>query len=86
MSNRKLYGLSGQTITIKKKTKNTDVYPWSYAQQKAKVIAEYPLFLVIEILPHKHPLGFGLSFPYRCTICKHDVQIGEFIINGGTIK
>lgn len=86
MSKGTMYGLSGQTITVKRKSGESDAYPWGYAEQKAKVIGEYPNYLVIEILPHRHPQGFGLSHPYRCTICKHDIQIGEMIINGGAIK
>ena len=86
MSNRKMYGLSGQTITVKRKSEVSDAYPWGYAVQKAKVIGEFPDYLAIEILPHMNPHGLGLSKPYVCCISKHDIRSGEMIINGGNVQ
>mgnify|MGYP003539384803 CR=1 FL=1 len=61
MSNGKMYGLSGQTITVKRKSGESDAYPWGYAEQKAKVIGEYPNYLVIEILPSCYICRFVLQ-------------------------
>lgn len=67
----KNYGLTGQTVTVKRKSGES---------------AEYPSFLVGTVLPHRHPEGFKESYPYTTTINKHDIQIGEMIVNGGAIR
>lgn len=77
------YGLAGQTVRVKRRNGESDAYPWGYTIQKMRITMETPYFLVAEVLPHRHPLGFGLSFPYLTTLHKHDIQTGDFIINGG---
>ncbi len=80
------YGLTGETVKLKRKAGESDAYPWGYAEQTVKILAEYPLYLIAVILPHRHPRGFGISHPYRVCISKHDLKTGEMLINGGTIK
>lgn len=82
----KHYDLEGQTIRVKRKSGESDAYPWGYAEQMLRVDKETPYFLSCTVLPHKNPHGFGMSTPYRTTLHKHDIQIGEFIINGGAIR
>lgn len=82
----KHYGLEGQTIRVKRKSGESDAYPWGYAEQSLRVNKETPYFLSCTVLPHKHPHGFGMSTPYSTTISKHEIQTGEMIINGGAIK
>ncbi|MDD2979167.1 MAG: hypothetical protein PHN80_04270 [Hespellia sp.] len=80
------YGLTGQTVTVKRKSGESAAYPWGYAEQQIAITAEYPNFLVGTLLPHRHPDGFKESYPYTTTINKHDIQIGEMIVNGGAIR
>lgn len=82
----KHYGLTGETVTLKPKHGESDAYPWGYAPQKAKITAEYPFLLVAVIEPHYHPHGMGISRPYDVCIKKHDILIGEMLINGGAIR
>ena len=80
------YGLTGKTVKAKFKGGDSDAYPWQGMAVPVLITGEYDNFLVGEVLPHYAPHGFGLSHPYPITICKHDIEIGEMIINGGTIK
>lgn len=82
----KHYGLTGQTISVKAKHGESAECPWGYDEQKMRVNMETAYFLLLTVLPHRHPMGFGLSRPYRTTIHKHDIQVGDFIINGGAIR
>lgn len=82
----KNYGLTGKTVKAKFKGGDSDAYPWQGMAVPVLITGEYENFLVGEVLPHYAPHGFGLSHPYPITICKHDIQIGEMIINGGSIK
>ena len=82
----KHYGLTGQTVKVKLKNGDSDRYPWQGMTVPVLITGEYENFLVGEVLPHYAPHGFGLSHPYPITICKHDIQIGEMIINGGSIR
>lgn len=82
----KNYGLEGQTIKVSRKAGESDAYPWGYAEQDMKVEKETPYFLLCTVLKHLNPHGFGPSKPYRTTLHKHDIQAGNFIINGGSIK
>ena len=44
----------------------------------AKVIAEYPYFLLVEILPHTNPIeSLGESKPYRIALNKVSLIIGD---------
>lgn len=79
----KHYSLAGQTIKVKTKRGESTERPWGYAEQKMCVDMETPYFLLLTVLPHMNPHGFGLSQPYQTTIHKHDIEVGEFIINGG---
>lgn len=81
----KEYGLTGQTVKARLKRGNSDAYPWEGLTVPVLITAEYPAFLVGTVLPHDHPGGFGKSKPYTITISKHDVAIGEMILNGGAI-
>lgn len=82
----KHYGLTGETVKVKLKKGDSDRYPWQGMTVPVLITGEYENFLTGQVLPHYAPGGFGLSHPYPITICKHDIQIGEMIINGGTIK
>ena len=81
----KSYGLIGETIKVQFKKGNSDRYPWQGKAVPVLITGEYENFLVGTVLPHYAPHGFGLSVPYPITINKHDIQIGEMILNGGTI-
>lgn len=65
---------------------DSDAYPWQGLAVPVLITGEYENFLVGMVLPHIAPHGFGLSHPYPVTIDKHDIQIGEMIINGGSIR
>lgn len=80
------YGLTGKTVKVAHKNKDTDAYPWNGIAVPILITAEYPTFLVGMVLPHYAPHGFGLSHPYRVTLDKHDIQLGVIILNGGAIK
>ena len=82
----KYYGLTGQTVNMRFKKGDSDAYPWLGLTVPVEITGEYENFLVGEVLPHYAPNGFGLSIPYPITISKHDIVIGEMIINGGSIK
>lgn len=82
----KCYGLVGKTIKVKFKKGDSDAYPWQGQAVPVLITGEYENFLVGTVLPHHAPHGFGLSIPYPITIDKHDIQIGEMIINGGAIR
>lgn len=85
----KNYGLTGKTVKVRKQklgSLDDKNEPWSYAEQKMRVEQETPYFLTCTVLPHKHPLGFGPSQPYRITVHKHDIESGEVLINGGGIR
>lgn len=82
----KNYGLTGETVMVKLKRGSSDAYPWQGMAVPVLITGEYENFFVGEVLPHYSPNGFGLSHPYPITIDKHDVLIGEMIINGGSIR
>lgn len=82
----KNYGLVGKTIKVKFKKGDSDAYPWQGQSVPVLITGEYPNFLVGTVLPHMAPHGFGLSHPYPITIHKHDIQIGEMILDGGKIR
>ena len=82
----KHYGLTGQTVKVEIKSGKSPAHPWGYAEQDMKIIMETPYFLTALVLPHRNPEGFGLSHLYVTTLHKHDIQIGEIILNGGIIK
>ena len=82
----KNYGLTGKTVKVKFRGGDSDAYPWQNMEVPVLITGEYENFLVGEVLPHYAPHGSGLSHPYPITICKHDIQIGEMIINGGAIR
>lgn len=79
----KNYGLTGETVKMKFKGKDSDAYPWQGQTVSVLITGEFENFLVGEVLPHYAPNGFDLSQPYPITICKHDIQNNEMIINGG---
>ena len=82
----KEYGLTGQTVKVKLKAGTSDRYPWNGMEVPVKIVSEYPCFLLGLVLPHRNPKGWGMSAPYQITIHKHDIFIGEMIINGGAVK
>lgn len=68
--------LEHKKINIKKAKgdmRATEEYPWAYHVQEAFVEKVYPEFILLTILPHEHPGGFGLSIPYKTTISKVDI-------------
>jgi hypothetical protein len=82
----KFYGLTGETVKAKLRQGDSDSYPWQGIEVPVLITGEYENYLVGTVLPHHAPHGFGLSHPYPITISKHDIETGEMIINGGTIK
>lgn len=80
------YGLIGKTITLKRASGESAAYPWGRLEIPVRIDEEYATFLKGTVLSHKHPRGFGPSKEYPITIDKHDVLIGEMIINGGEIR
>ena len=79
----KNYGLTGQTIKVRHKSGHTDAYPWNGIAVPVLITAEYPNFLVGTVLPHHAPMGMGISQPYTVTLDKHDLKVGNLIIEGG---
>lgn len=53
-----------------------DSYVWGEMYMPIVVTHEYPNFFVCEVLPNRHPHGFGMSQPYRMTIDKFDLDHG----------
>lgn len=46
-----------------------------------KILAEYPRFFVVEVTPHRNPIrSWGMSTPYRMTIDKFNLKMGEIIV------
>lgn len=82
----KNYGLTGEAVNVKLKSGDSDRYPWQGQTVPVLITGEYPNFLTGVVLPHRAPHGFGLSYPYPITIDKHDIQIGEMIVNGGSLR
>lgn len=83
---QKHYGLIGEVVNMKFKHGDSATYPWQSKTVPVLITGEYENFLVGEVLPHIAPLGFGLSHPYPICVDKHDIAIGEMIINGGAIR
>ncbi len=81
----KCYGLIGETILVQFTKGDPDYYPWGGKEVPVEITGEYEDFLVGTVLPHYNEKGFGLSTPYPITINKHDIQIGDMILNGGAI-
>ena len=80
------YGLTGKTVRVKARNEKTDRNSWYGMEAQVKITAEYPAFLCGLVMPHRNPYGMGVSRPYPITITKHDIYIGEMIINGGSIR
>jgi len=81
------YGLTGKTVKVKKKhSGDSSGEFWAYKEQTVEVIMETDCFLRIVALPHLHPEGLDTSKPYVTTIHKHDILIGEYLLNGGAIR
>lgn len=79
----KNYGLTGETVTVRHKSGDTDAYPWHGIAVPVLIQSEYPGYLLGLVLPHYAPCGFGLSKPYRVTLHKFDIEKGIIIIEGG---
>ncbi|MBQ6408609.1 MAG: hypothetical protein IJJ64_11300 [Butyrivibrio sp.] len=86
MKKFKHYGLTGQTVKVKLKKGNSEAYPWQGQAVPVLITGEYENFLSGTVLPHQAPKGFRPSKPYPITIHKHDILIGEMIINGGAVR
>ena len=82
----KCYGLVGKTIKVNFKKGYSAAYPWQGQAVPVLITGEYKNFLVGTVLSHHAPHGSGLSIPYPITIDKHDIQVGEMIINGGGLR
>lgn len=82
----KTYGLTGETVMVKFKDGDSAVYPWQGREVPVLVVNEYETFLTVMVLPHRALKGYRISKPYPRTILKHDILIGELIINGGEIR
>ena len=82
----KHYGLVGKTVKVKDRLIKGGAYPWEGCEVPVLITAEYPSFLLGTVLPHRNPRGFGTSRPYPITIDKHEIYIGNMILNGGKVK
>ena len=46
-----------------------------------EIIAEYPNYFVCNVLPHRNPnRSWGISKPYRMTVNKFSVKVGEILV------
>lgn len=69
------YDIVGETVEVKLKSGYD-----SYLKDiwlPARAIAEYPKFIIFEILPHNNPNGYGTSKPYTITVHKIKLAFGE---------
>ena len=94
----KHYGLTGKTVMVRKrkaaqetagtkgKASGIDPYPWEGITVPVRVLAEYPTYLLCEVLHHIGPRGVPITDTYRITIDKHDIYTGEMVINEGRIR
>ena len=82
----KHYGLAGQTVRVKEKSTVGSPYPWGGFEVPVLITAEYPAYLMGTVMPHRNPMGLGISHPYPVTINKFDIHIGNLIVNGGAVK
>ena len=80
MKEKNGHGTVGKTVTLRARQRNTQTDPWSGGERQARIVAEYPRFLVVEILPHKQPNGRRFSELYTTTIHKGDLTTGEITI------
>ena len=86
MKQFKYYGLKpGTTLYAKRKSSLGIIYPWGDEEVPVRVEAEYPNFIVVTVLPHRSLKSFGMSEQYRTTFHKHDIMLGDIILNGGAI-
>lgn len=72
------YGIKGKYIDVKLNNScNSDIYRDVWLP--AYVVAEYPKFFIVEILPHHNPTGYsyGESKPYRIGINKMSIIFKE---------
>lgn len=87
MDKNELRLLEGHNIIITPvKDGASDEYPWAYNSQKMRLEKVYSSYILVTVLPHTHPNGFGLSNPYTTTINFIDIASpnandGLFIIN-----
>ena len=84
--NDRHYGLAGQTVRAKLKDEESRAYPWAGEEVPVLITEERSSYLVGTVLPHRNPFGWDISWPYTITISKHDIYIGEIIINGGKVR
>lgn len=83
----KYYGLKpGTKLCAKRRASSGITYPWGDIEVSVRVEAEYPTFILVTVLPHRSPKGFGMSKPYRITFHKHDIMHGDILLNGGAIR
>jgi len=73
----KHYGLTGKEIDIKFNN-SFDNFLYHDLWLPAKVVAEYPKFLIVEILPHINlNQSMGISKPYQVGVNKMRIHFGE---------
>ena len=82
----KHYGLAGQTVMVKEKSKAGSPYPWNGHEVPVQITAEYPSYLLGTVMPHRNQKGLSASRPYPVTIDKFDIHSGKLIINGGAVR
>ena len=68
---KKNYKMTGLTFHIMKLNPMDPVYKGVWIPVLIK--AEYPKYLLAEVLPHQNPNGQRVSKPYNITIHKHDL-------------
>lgn len=72
----KTYNITGRNVKVKLNN-SCDASTWGSVWLPAKIIAEYPKFLIAEILEHRNPRGQGMSWPYRITLNKVDLYFKD---------
>jgi hypothetical protein len=73
----------GDVVTLQRTKDQHNGYPARDLPVPARIIADYPNFLVVIILPHKNPEGLYMSSPYKVTVDKHELRLGVMKITGG---
>ncbi|MCD8301310.1 MAG: hypothetical protein LUC41_09140 [Clostridiales bacterium] len=82
------YGLADQVIKVKLREPAQSLeHPWGNMEVNMRVVSEQPTYLSVEVLLHTNRQGaFGPSWPYPDTLHKHEIELGNIIINGGAIR
>ena len=75
------FGLTGEVVRLEMMDRD-----WGIQEVPVKLLAEYPTYLLGEVIPHYNPAGSGESHPYKITISKYDLFTGEAVMRCGKLK